>query len=169
MFFDASRLISSSVNEDGADSDGDPPRSAELGGAERSASERSGRGGLWDPLTIGGSTVGSGARSSSVLPFSAPTSVLLGGAAFLLGGAAFRIRFTAPICVPHPPCYAHLRPCYAQDCTITRGTRSPRSARAPCEWYQCEWWCFPGFSQVLTGARSWNTLLRIRYLRRTMQ
>ena len=28
---------------------------------------------------------------------------------------------------------------------------------------------FHVFSQVLTGARSWNTLLGIRYLRRTMQ
>ena len=62
------------------DTDGDPPSCAKLGGTEPIGSERSGRGGLWDPLPIEGSTVGSGARSSFVL-------ASLGGAASVLGGA----------------------------------------------------------------------------------
>ena len=69
------------------DTDGDPPSCAKLGGTEPIGSERSGRGGLWDPLPIEGSTVGSGARSSFVLASLGGAASVLGGAPSVLGGA----------------------------------------------------------------------------------
>ena len=79
---DALRSGRSSSSEVKSDALGAGVRgAAERSSAELGAAERSGRGGLWDPLPIEGSTVGSGARSSPSPAFSAPTSVLLGGAA----------------------------------------------------------------------------------------